>query len=258
MAKQLYKSKNSIHNAILLLLFVVGLFILYRYVKNVDTENKMLHTHVLELSEKVHLLNNINTKILKESNEEINVPKQNQVQNQEKMNQVELDQGELNEFLVQELNQVFEPYKHQTCTVEDVEDDDDESIKSIDITDMLKKVMGSNDEEDEKEEEEEEEEDDGELLDLEIDEIVEKVYEEEEARNSVQEARNSVQEVSTNIVEDVEDVEEDDEVVIVPKFSKEKLLKETNDSLREILKSKGLLTKGSKAELVERIIGSVH
>jgi len=258
MAKQLYKSKNSIHNAILLLLFVVGLFILYRYVKNVDTENKMLHTHVLELSEKVHLLNNINTKILKESNEEINVPKQNQVQNQEKMNQVELDQGELdqgelNEFLVQELNQVFEPYKHQTCTVEDVEDDDDESIKSIDITDMLKKVMGSNDEEDEKEEEEEEE-DDGELLDLEIDEIVEKVYEEEEARNSVQE-------VSTNIVEDVEDVEdveEDDEVVIVPKFSKEKLLKETNDSLREILKSKGLLTKGSKAELVERIIGSVH
>jgi len=252
MAKQLYKSKNSIHNAILLLLFVVGLFILYRYVKNVDTENKMLHTHVLELSEKVHLLNNINTKILKESNEEINVPKQNQVQNQEKMNQVELDQGELNEFLVQELNQVFEPYKHQTCTVEDVEDDDDESIKSIDITDMLKKVMGSNDEEDEKEEEEEE--DDGELLDLEIDEIVEKVYEEEEARNSVQE-------VSTNIVEDVEDVEdveEDDEVVIVPKFSKEKLLKETNDSLREILKSKGLLTKGSKAELVERIIGSVH
>jgi hypothetical protein len=248
MAKQLYKSKNSIHNAILLLLFVVGLFILYRYVKNVDTENKMLHTHVLELSEKVHLLNNINTKILKESNEEINVPKQNQVQNQEKLNQeklnqVELDQGELNEFLVQELNQVFEPYKHQTCTVEDVEDDDDESIKSIDITDMLKKVMGSNDEEDEKEEEEEE--DDGELLDLEIDEIVEKVYEEEEARNSVQE-------VSTNIVE------EDDEVVIVPKFSKEKLLKETNDSLREILKSKGLLTKGSKAELVERIIGSVH
>lgn len=248
MAKQLYKSKNSIHNAILLLLFVVGLFILYRYVKNVDTENKMLHTHVLELSEKVHLLNNINTKILKESNEEINVPKQNQVQNQEKMNQVELDQGELNEFLVQELNQVFEPYKHQTCTVEDVEDDDDESIKSIDITDMLKKVMGSNDEEDEKEEEEE---DDGELLDLEIDEIVEKVYEEEEARNSVQE-------VSTNIVEDVEDVEDEDEVVIVPKFSKEKLLKETNDSLREILKSKGLLTKGSKAELVERIIGSVH
>jgi hypothetical protein len=246
MAKQLYKSKNSIHNAILLLLFVVGLFILYRYVKNVDTENKMLHTHVLELSEKVHLLNNINTKILKESNEEINVPKQNQVQNQEKLNQVELDQGELNEFLVQELNQVFEPYKHQTCTVEDV--DDDESIKSIDITDMLKKVMGSNCEEDEKEEEEEEE-DDGELLDLEIDEIVEKVYEEE--------ARNSVQEVSTNIVED-EDVEEDDEVVIVPKFSKEKLLKETNDSLREILKSKGLLTKGSKAELVERIIGSVH
>jgi hypothetical protein len=253
MAKQLYKSKNSIHNAILLLLFVVGLFILYRYVKNVDTENKMLHTHVLELSEKVHLLNNINTKILKESNEEINVPKQNQVQNQEKLNQGELnqgelDQGELNEFLVQELNQVFEPYKHQTCTVEDVEDDDDESIKSIDITDMLKKVMGSNDEEDEKEEEEE---DDGELLDLEIDEIVEKVYEEEEARNSVQE-------VSTNIVEDVEDEEEDDEVVIVPKFSKEKLLKETNDSLREILKSKGLLTKGSKAELVERIIGSVH
>jgi hypothetical protein len=257
MAKQLYKSKNSIHNAILLLLFVVGLFILYRYVKNVDTENKMLHTHVLELSEKVHLLNNINTKILKESNEEINVPKQNQVQNQEKLNQeklnqVELDQGELNEFLVQELNQVFEPYKHQTCTVEDVEDDDDESIKSIDITDMLKKVMGSNCEEDEKEEEEEE--DDGELLDLEIDEIVEKVYEEEE------EARNSVQEVSTNIVkdDDVEDVEEDDEVVIVPKLSKEKLLKETNDSLREILKSKGLLTKGSKAELVERIIGSVH
>jgi len=253
MAKQLYKSKNSIHNAILLLLFVVGLFILYRYVKNVDTENKMLHTHVLELSEKVHLLNNINTKILKESNEEINVPKQNQVQNQEKLNQeklnqVELDQGELNEFLVQELNQVFEPYKHQTCTVEDVEDDDDESIKSIDITDMLKKVMGSNGEEDEKEEDEE---DDGELLDLEIDEIVEKVYEEEEARNSVQE-------VSTNIVEDVEDVEDEDEVVIVPKFSKEKLLKETNDSLREILKSKGLLTKGSKAELVERIIGSVH
>jgi hypothetical protein len=250
MAKQLYKSKNSIHNAILLLLFVVGLFILYRYVKNVDTENKMLHTHVLELSEKVHLLNNINTKILKESNEEINVPKQNQVQNQEKLNQeklnqVELDQGELNEFLVQELNQVFEPYKHQTCTVEDVEDDDDESIKSIDITDMLKKVMGSNGEEDEKEEEE----DDGELLDLEIDEIVEKVYEEE--------ARNNVQEVSKNIVKD-EDVEEDDEVVIVPKFSKEKLLKETNDSLREILKSKGLLTKGSKAELVERIIGSVH
>lgn len=204
MPKSIYKSTNSLQNIILLLLFVVGLFVLYRYVKTIETETKLLQNHLIELTEKIQfLLNNTNN----------NPPiKQKPPQNEK----VVLDDDKLN---------------------------DDMSIQSEDITNMLRKVMGGGDDEDG--------EDDiianimvdvnGDDVDnhVKIEEIIEDDDEEDEKEN---------------------DNEEDD--IIIPSKNTEEitsksLLKKTNEELKTMLKEKSLSTKGTKSELVERLLSNM-
>ena len=163
MGKTSSKSIQSFHNIILLFLFIIGLYILYKYIKNVEKETKLLHNHIIELTDK------------------------------------------LNFFTKQESCPVVE----ENNKLEDIEpttvtpDDDRESIQSEDIVNMLRKVMV--------------------------------VDEDEEEEDNVKIA----------VVEDTEEVVDN---------IKEDLVKKTNEELRNVLRDKKLSTKGSKQELVDRIM----
>ena len=111
MPKSIYKSTNSLQNVILLLLFVIGLFVLYRYVKTIETETKMLHNHVIELTEKIQNLSTCN-------NPKINVV--DTVSTKSSDNFKNKEETFVNQY----------------------DENDDMSIQSEDITNMLKKVMG--------------------------------------------------------------------------------------------------------------------
>ena len=209
MPKSIYKSTNSVQNIILLLLFVVGLFVLYRYVKTIETETKLLQNHLIELTEKIQfLLNNNNTN----SNPPI---KQKPLQS----DNVTLDDDKLN---------------------------DDVSIQSEDITNMLRKVMGGG-------EDDEDVEDDiiaNIMVDVNGDDIdnnvkIEEIIEDDEEQHQEMETEN---------------VEEDD--IIIPSKNTEEvtsksLSKKTNEELKTMLKEKSLLTKGTKSELVERLLSNM-
>lgn len=165
MGKTSSKSIQSFHNIILLFLFIIGLYILYKYIKNVEKETKLLHNHIIELTDK------------------------------------------LNFFTKQESCPVVVEEKNK---LEDIEpttvtpDDDRESIQSEDIVNMLRKVM-----------------------------VVDEDEEEEEDN------------VKIAVVEDTEEVVDS---------IKEDLVKKTNEELRNVLRDKKLSTKGSKQELVDRIM----
>lgn len=191
MGKSCSKNMNSFHNIIILILFVLGLFILYRYIKNLENETKILHNHIIELTSKLQTITD-------ESNKKQNITEY--VVNEEK---------------IQLPNCIFDTTNN---------DNDNESVQSEDITNMLKKVMETNE-------------------DKEVDEIVDSIsYEEQQS--------------VINDIEIIDDVTNQDtiEINIAAENSKEFYMKKTNEELRSILKNKSLSTKGSKAELVDRIL----
>jgi hypothetical protein len=218
MPKSIYKSTNSLQNVILLLLFVIGLFVLYRYVKTIETETKMLHNHVIELTEKIQNLSTCN-------NPKINVVDTVSTKS-------------------------YDNFKNKEETfVNQYDENDDMSIQSEDITNMLKKVMcGDSFQEDDdaivdniiidiKQEEEDEI-----LTSMVIEDITET-----ESENNYTECSNK-----SNVLNiDDSDKKSQNEVI------KETLMKKTNEELKGMLKEKQLQIKGSKQELVERLMSNM-
>ena len=219
---------NSYQNIVLLVLLVIGLLVLYRYIKNVETDTKVLNNNIIELSKKIQMLSkNIqddNTVCMREQN-----TKENTISNTTVMSQ--------------NTNEEFEP------TLEQFEEDND-SIQSEDITNMLQKVMGVSPEFDE------------------IDVIINNIQ-----HDFVMQNNHEIPKSKIEIIEDVEDVEEqtddteqiqneetisnEDDIVITKPSEKDELFKKTNDELKNILKEKGLQTKGNKTDLVNRILSEV-
>lgn len=97
-------SSSAFHNSLLLLLVILGNFILYRYIKNIEKDTKILHTYILELNEKIKQPRGV----------------QNSVQ--------DVDSLKKSPNVV-----------HSNGDAEN--DEDSESIGSQDITNLLKKVM---------------------------------------------------------------------------------------------------------------------
>lgn len=198
----IYKSSNSIQNVILLLLFVVGLFVLYRYVKTVENETKILQNNLIELTERIQLFINNNNAYMKP---------------------------------------YVEPQLHTVPNVTEniVQDSDDTvSIQSEDITKMLKKVMGVPDDDDD---------DDDEIIQT----IVMDIEKDEHEENDDNEEESVVK---------IDEVKDDDDDIIItnkqttPPNLSESLMKKTNEELKNMLKVKSLSTKGTKSELVERLL----
>lgn len=127
--------------------------------------------------------------------------------------------------------------KEETLSNNPVDETDyeNESVKSVDITNMLKKVMM------------------GSLDDDNDDTII---------SNIVYDVQNDVMDNNPNIIsiEEIEDENDNEEDIVISKTQtsneKDVLLKKTNEELKTMLKNKSLSTKGSKAELVDRLITS--
>lgn len=215
MPKNIYKSANSFQNIVLLLLFVIGMFVLYRYVKTIESETKILQNHLIELTEKMN-------EIMSHRQENMAVQS-------------------LESVVGKQINSSFYPdtcaTKEETLSNNPVDETDyeNESVKSVDITNMLKKVMM------------------GSLDDDNDDTII---------SNIVYDVQNDVMDNNPNIIsiEEIEDENDNEEDIVISKTQtsneKDVLLKKTNEELKTMLKNKSLSTKGSKAELVDRLITS--
>ena len=242
---------NSYQNIVLLVLLVIGLLVLYRYIKNVETDTKVLNNNIIELSKKIQTLSK-------------NIQDENTTCMREQFPSEKLKNTET----VETIKKQFEPI------LEKVEDDENESIQSEDITNMLQKVMGgcvshefdeidviinniqqheyvmtNNDIHKSKieiiEHDEELIEHDEELIehDEELIEDDKELIEDDKEQNTV-------------VVDRTENTDDDDDIIIKKPSEKDELLKKTNDELKNILKEKGLQTKGNKTELVDRILSN--
>lgn len=219
---------NSYQNIVLLVLLVIGLLVLYRYIKNVETDTKVLNNNIIELSKKIQILSK-------------NIQDENTVCMREQVS------GEKNPIINSEKN---EEVKRQQCdTILENVDEDNESIHSEDITNMLQKVMGG-------------------VVSPEFDEIdviINNIQQDYVITNN----DNDIPKSRIEIIEDTDEQEEvreietqednhdiDDDIVITKPSEKDELLKKTNEELKNILKDKGLQTKGNKTELVDRILSN--
>jgi hypothetical protein len=243
MPKSIYKSANSLQNVILLLLFVIGLFVLYRYVKTIETETKMLHNHLIELTEKIQFMSACpmppppGGSSYPIPNSSCPMPG---VKN--------IEENAIN--------------PSETIAVHE-DDNDDESIKSEDITAMLKKVMGG-----------------GASVDDEcIDNIMIQV-----ACDEMTDMMGSSVNPSSTVIEDITDKLEEDKAEDPVEVDDNKnetaddaastksnnvlnlddtfentrdtLMRKTNEELKGLLKQQQLPIKGSKQELVDRLMNS--
>ena len=215
---------NSYQNIVLLVLLVIGLLVLYRYIKNVETDTKVLNNNIIELSKKIQILS-------KNIQDESNVCMREQVKTTE--------------------------IKKQSEPILEKVEEDNESIQSEDITNMLQKVMGG-----------------GVQGFDEIDVIINNIQQDYvmntndaptskieiiEDENDQQEDENDQQEDENN--EEIKIINEktsvdDDDIIITKPSEKDELQKKTNEELKNILKEKGLQTKGNKTELVDRILSN--
>ena len=213
---------NSYQNIVLLVLLVIGLLVLYRYIKNVETDTKVLNNNIIELSKKIQILS-------KNIQDESNVCMREQVKTTE--------------------------IKKQSEPILEKVEEDNESIQSEDITNMLQKVMGG-----------------GVQGFDEIDLIINNIQQDYvmntndaptskieiiEDENDQQEDENDQQEDENNeeIINEKTSVDDDD-IIITKPSEKDELQKKTNEELKNILKEKGLQTKGNKTELVDRILSN--
>ena len=215
---------NSYQNIVLLVLLVIGLLVLYRYIKNVETDTKVLNNNIIELSKKIQIVS-------KNIQDESNVCMREQVKTTE--------------------------IKKQSEPILEKVEEDNESIQSEDITNMLQKVMGG-----------------GVQGFDEIDVIINNIQQDYvmntndaptskieiiEDENDQQEDENDQQEDENN--EEIKIINEkpsvdDDDIIITKPSEKDELQKKTNEELKNILKEKGLQTKGNKTELVDRILSN--
>ena len=215
MPKSIYKSTNSLQNIILLLLFVVGLFVLYRYVKTIETETKLLQNHLIELTEKIQfLLNNTNNS---QSAPKLTSPKLPHTEYVD----VVIDDDKLNDTM---------------------------SIQSEDITNMLRKVIGGGNDEDVDE-------------DIIANMMVDVNGDEVENNVKIEEIVEDDDYEKEKEKEEKEKEEEEDAIIIsntnTDEVTLKSLSKKTNEELKTMLKEKSLLTKGTKSELVERLLSNM-
>lgn len=206
---------NSYQNIVLLVLLVIGLLVLYRYIKNVETDTKVLNNNIIELSKKIQILS-------KNIQDESNICMREQVKNTETNKQSE--------------------------SILETVDEDNESIQSEDITNMLQKVMGGGIQEFD-----------------EIDVIINNIQQDYVTRTNAPTSKIEIiedeidqQENENN--EEIKSIDEkpsmDDDIIIAKPSEKDELQKKTNEELKNILKEKGLQTKGNKTELVDRILSN--
>ena len=232
---------KSFHNIIILVIFAIGLFVIYRYVKNIEYELKITNATVSDLSKKYNDLNHHQRVSIKAPVSPTEVPKVEEIDN----------------------------------------DEDTESIKYNDITNMLKKVMMHNISDDDFVDnimnminEEEREGDESKIQIIEVDTVN---YKENEDQEHVEESQEHVEEpieesqehVEERVEESQEHVEESQEpengqgVKIMnidthnsvgSQSSESTLMSKTNEQLKTLLKGKGLSVKGQKSELVKRLL----
>lgn len=216
MPKSIYKSTNSLQNVILLLLFVVGLFVLYRYVKTIETETKLLQNHLIELTDKIQfLLNNSNNS--------------HRITAKHTLTQPPVERNK---------------YEETDLTENNDKSNDDMSIQSEDITNMLRKVMGGGDGND----------DDDEII---ANIMVDVNDDDDNNDNNVK-----IEEITENEEKKIDEQEDEDDDIIIPiketeEVTSKSLLKKTNEELKTMLKDKALSTKGTKTDLVERLLSNM-
>jgi hypothetical protein len=234
MVKGKYSAK-SFHNIIILVIFAIGLFVVYRYVKNLEHELKISNSNIHELNSKYTSLNDIVSNTLN-----------------------------ITENISNNANMNTKTHLHK----EDIDkNDDNDSINSSDITDMLKKVMIHdlnseddlvnnimnmiNDEEQEYIKE-----------NIQVVEIAEqqdtKTYIEEVAvhDDQIQEETRIIsdeQEDNCEIFKEI-NINEPKITVNVGEMNEKSLMLKTNEQLKAMLKIKNLSTKGQKSELVKRLL----
>lgn len=124
------------------------------------------------------------------------------------------------------------------------EEDDDESIKHEEIQNMLKAVMNIQNHHDELNDENEEIEDNDEV-------------EDNDETNDIEENEHIEVNDDKKVIEIKKDehiIDIEDEIDLKPTLNKDSLMRKTNEELKNILKDLGLNTKGTKAELVEKIL----
>ena len=216
-------SKNSLQNFMTVMLSITGLFILYRYIKSIEKDSKIVQNYLLELELRVKNIEKQQNTI---TNTKITTSSEPQPQQKPQIiENVTIDEDELK-------------------TLPD--DDDNESIGSEDITNLLKKVILENcDVHNDK---------NSEILD-EISEINEVL----DVTNDVDVNTETEQNVEVEV--EVNDTDTDkynntdhlDDITISYK-TESQYKKMTLPELREILKEKNMNTKGSKSELVKRIL----
>lgn len=207
---------NSYQNIVLLVLLVIGLLVLYRYIKNVETDTKVLNNNIIELSKKIQILS-------KNIQDESKICMREQVKNTETNKQSE--------------------------SILETVDEDNESIQSEDITNMLQKVMGGGVQEFD-----------------EIDVIINNIQQDYVTRTNdaptskIEIIEDEIDQQENEENEEIKSIDEkpsmDDDIIIAKPSEKDELQKKTNEELKNILKEKGLQTKGNKTELVDRILSN--
>jgi hypothetical protein len=215
---------KSFHNIIILVIFAIGLFVIYRYVKNLEYELKITNATVSDLSKKY-------------DNLELN-------HHQPVSNKV--------------------PTTHVDEIVIDNDEEDTESIQSNDITNMLKKVMMHNVSDDDFVDnimnminEEEREVNDSQIEIIEVDNQNEEALEDESVQVKEEVIVEEPVQITNNNQDGVKimdiDTHKGDDINS-NQLSESSLMSKTNEQLKTLLKDKGLSVKGQKSELVKRLL----
>lgn len=238
----MYKSSSqSLQNALMLLLFVIGLFIIYRYVKTLEGEVKLVQNHLIELVEQMRVISETTL-----SQQQCPLPPPLRKQ-QAKQESVESNNGKM-----QGGGSDDKEEEDNDCC------DDNESVKSEDITDILRQVINNSILED-----------DEQIVSPTT--VFGTVFKTNEEPNELDIAKCTLTEIEDNEQEEEEDeppvtnknvsspprsinIDGDDENEAVESNVKDTLLKKTNEELKGILKNHQLSVKGTKNELVERIL----
>lgn len=245
----MYKSSTqSLQNALLLLLFVIGLFILYRYVKTLEGEVKMIQNHVIELGEQM--------RVISENSVGQNTCPMPSPSSKKSKRHAVVQEVDSNEF--------FDVEQHQSGG--EPGEEENESVKSEDITNILRQVINNSIIDDET---------DGDFvasaqnmfsavfttateepkMDLDAPTCVVTEIEESKANDIIESAKeDAAATTTTQQTPRTINIDDNDEDIETTTSHKDDLFKKTNEELRTILKNNQLSVKGAKSELVERIM----
>lgn len=250
-------SKTSLQNALFLLLFVIGMFMMYRYVKSIETDVKMLQNHFIELNEKINNIPSLN------STEDVNGT----------------CAKEIAESKPRSLGGKHAKKPHSEKHENDG-DDDDQSVKSEDITNILRKVIGNDDDDINDHDYEHAMTAQINIMNHMLSNVMNPVQHAKATDHSTcivtelfDEDDTSAKQKKTVINIDGEDIEDGDnqtandeddercgsdegEKKCYESYDKIELMKKTNDELKSMLKDRSLSIKGAKNELVDRLLSS--